>query len=152
MKLPLYLGLLHRAEETLAASYMQVAAGHGHEPDVHYLCMMLAEQCQGHATALRPVVERYGEQPQEEPERLHAQGLSETRSGAVGLLRDLHDLYTLANFVDVTWMMLKQAAAALRDKQLLGVVVRCEAESAVQLDWLRTRMKQAAPQALIVAE
>jgi hypothetical protein len=31
------------------------------------------------------------------------------------------------------------------------VVRRCEGETAVQLKWLRTRMKQAAPQALVVA-
>jgi hypothetical protein len=32
------------------------------------------------------------------------------------------------------------------------VVERCRGEVAVQLKWLRTRMKQAAPQALVVAD
>jgi hypothetical protein len=32
------------------------------------------------------------------------------------------------------------------------VVTRCEGETKTQLEWLSTRMKQAAPQALIVAE
>jgi hypothetical protein len=31
------------------------------------------------------------------------------------------------------------------------VVEACEGETAVQLKWLKTRMKQAAPQALVVA-
>jgi hypothetical protein len=35
--------------------------------------------------------------------------------------------------------------------QLLEVVNLCEAQTAIQLKWLRTRMKQAAPQALLVA-
>jgi hypothetical protein len=42
----------------------------------------------------------------------------------VGLLRDLQDLYLLASFVDITWTMVKQAAAALRDQELLGLVAQ----------------------------
>ena len=38
-----------------------------------------------------------------------------------------------------------------RDTDLVGVVKACEAETATQLKWLKTRMKQAAPQALVVA-
>jgi hypothetical protein len=47
--------------------------------------------------------------------------------------------------------MVKQAGSALRDRELLDVVSRCDGETAVQLRWLQTRMKQAAPQALVVA-
>ncbi|MDG4809551.1 hypothetical protein O7634_22615 [Micromonospora sp. WMMD1120] len=39
-----------------------------------------------------------------------------------------------------------------RDEDLLTVVRRCEGETALQLRWLRTRMKAAAPQALVVAD
>jgi hypothetical protein len=49
------------------------------------------------------------------------------------------------------WTMVGQAARGLRDSELLQVVSRCEGETATQLKWLRTRMKQAAPQALITA-
>jgi hypothetical protein len=129
-----------------------VAEGHGEEPDVYFLCLTLARQCLGHQEKLEAVVERYGEgAPDNEPERLQAVGLSETRSGPVGLLRDLQDLYLLASFVDITWTMVKQAAAALRDKDLLAVVAECESETSTQLKWLQTRMKQAAPQALVAA-
>lgn len=153
MKLPVYLGLLHRSEQTLAASFRQVAQGHGAEPDVYYLCRSLADQCEAHEQALAPIVGRYGEVDEDdEPERLHAEGLSETRSGPVGLLRDLQDLYLLASLVDITWTAVKQAAQGLRDAELIEVVERCEGETTTQLHWLSTRMKQAAPQALIVAE
>lgn len=152
MKLPVYLGLLHRAEETLAGSYRQVVAGHGHEPAVHYLCMMLAGQCQDHAAALAPVVEHYGGGTAGGARMTgcpRALGDPQRCGGsAAGPARPQH----AGHFVDVTWMMVKQAAAGLRDEQLLGVVADCESESAIQLDWLRTRMKQAAPQALIAAE
>jgi len=152
MNLKIYLGMLHQAEQTLAESFRQVAEGHGAEPDVHFLCRTLADQCDRHEELLHPVVQRYGESSEDnEPERLHAEGLSTTRVGPVGLLRDLQDLYLLASLVDITWTMVKQAGSALRDKELLEVVAKCDAETATQLRWLQTRMKQAAPQALVAA-
>ncbi|MGO4691795.1 hypothetical protein [Glaciibacter sp. 2TAF33] len=151
MNVDLYLGLLRNAERTLATSFRQVADGHGDEPDVYNLCHTLAEQCDDHVSQLHPIVERYGARPDSEPERFHADALTETRSGPVGLLRDLQDVFLLASLVDITWTVVKQAALALRDEELLAVVGSCEPETQVQLSWLKTRMKQAAPQALIVA-
>jgi hypothetical protein len=73
------------------------------------------------------------------------------RSGGLGLLRDLHDLYLMACECDMAWTLVGQAAQGLRDRDLFEVVQACEGETAIQLKWLRTRMKQAAPQALVVA-
>jgi hypothetical protein len=152
MNLSSYLGLLGKAEQTLAESFRQVADGHGHEPDVHFLCLSLAKQCDDHESSLAPAIQRFGEGgADDEPERLHAAGIETTRSGPLGLLRDLQDLYMLANFVDCTWTMVGQAAQAIRDDELQETVGRCESETSVQIAWLKTRMKQAAPQALIAA-
>lgn len=151
MKLPVYLGLLHSGERALAESFRQLADGHGDEPDVYHLCHTLAQQCDEHERRLSPVVERYGEQPDDEPERFHAEAMSESRSGALGLLRDLQDVHTLVAFVDTTWTVVKQAALALRDEALLAITDECEAQTKLQQDWLETRIKQAAPQALLVA-
>ena len=49
-------------------------------------------------------------------------------------------------------MMVGQAAKGGRDKELQGVVEQCEGDSELDIRWLQTRMKQAAPQALLVAE
>jgi hypothetical protein len=153
MKLPVYLSLLAESESTLAESYRQIAEAHGDEPDVHFLCLTLATQCEDHRRRLDPVLERFGGSAEDdEPERLHADGLGEPRSGPLGLLRDLQDLYLLASLTDVTWTMVKQAGQALHDSELLEVVDSCEKEISVQLRWLLTRMKQAAPQALIAAK
>ncbi len=57
----------------------------------------------------------------------------------------------MAIFCDNTWTMIGQAAQGTRDPELLEVVEVCEAETATQMKWIETRMKQAAPQALIVA-
>lgn len=152
MNLSIYLRLLHQAEDTLAESFRQVADGHGEEPDVYFLCQTLAKQCDEHNRLLQPIVQRYGEAGADnEPERLHADALASTREGPVGLLRDLQDLYLLASLVDITWTLVKQAGSALRDSELLDVIEHCDAETAVQLRWLKTRMKQAAPQALVAA-
>lgn len=151
MNLNIYLGLLHKGEQTLAESFRQVSEGHGAEPDVHFLCLTLAKQCDEHEELLRPLTERFGEDSSDnEPERLHADGLSETRSGPVGLLRDLQDVYILASLVDVTWTVVEQAGSALRDRELLAAVEKCQQETQQQISWLKTRMKQAAPQALLV--
>jgi hypothetical protein len=151
MHLATYLGLLHTAEKSLAEGFRRVGAGHAAEPDVRHLCEVLAGWCDRHVAALAPIVQRYDEHREDEPERLLADELGETRSGGVGLLRDLQDLYTLASFVDITWTVVGQAGQGLREPELLDVVTACEGETGRQLLWLKTRIKQAAPQALIAA-
>lgn len=151
MNLDLYLGLLRESERALAASFRQVADGHADEPDVRELCHALARQCDEHVRLLAPIVERYGERPDDEPDRFHADALPETRSGPVGLLRDLQDVYLLVSLVEITGVSVKQAALALRDEELLSMIDSCGAETETQHAWLLTRLKQAAPQALLVA-
>lgn len=146
-----YLGLLHRAQCTLASAFREVADGHAEEVDVFHTCSKLARECDAHAEALLPFVQRYGEEAPAEPERLHSEIFGGTRSGGLGLLRDLQDLYLMAAECDIAWTLIGQAAQGLRDEGLLEVVQRNEGETAVQLKWLRTRMKEAAPQALVVA-
>lgn len=151
MHLSSYLGVLQSAEQSLADSYRLVGQSHQAEADLYYACGTVAQQCDSHARALAPIVERFGEAPEGKPERLRVDGLGGTRSGGLGLLRDLHDLYALCAFVDITWTIVGQAAKGLADTELLNVVVTCEGDTSRQLAWLITAMKAAAPQALIVA-
>ena len=152
MHLANYLGLLRQSELELARAFLEVAEAHGHEPDVRVLFRRFADQSTAHADALGPFVERYGEDQPDEPERLHSELFGGSRSGGLGLLRDLHDLYLMATECELTWALVGQAAQGARDRDLLEVVQRCDGEVATQLKWLRTRMKQAAPQALLVAD
>ena len=151
MMLPVYLGMLRRSEAVLAESFREIARGHGDEPDVLQTCRALATQCDAHEQDLAPVVDRYGERPDDEPDRLHAEALATTRSGPLGLLRDLQELHLLATFVAETQTLVRQAAAALRDEELLDVLARTAAQTETQIAWIGTRMKQAAPQALVAA-
>ncbi|MEV4709345.1 hypothetical protein [Actinoplanes sp. NPDC049316] len=154
MQLATYLALAHRGEQTLADSFRVVGEGHAQHPDVLFVCRELAGMSDDHVRRLTPIVRRYGERADagaDEPERLHAAGLAEVRSGPVGLLRDLQDLHVLGTLVQTTWTVVAQAAQGLRDRDLLQVAQDANGETSRQLSWLNTRMKAAAPQALIVA-
>ena len=151
MHLATYLGLLHKSLRTMADAFREVAKGHGEEPDVERTCEVLSKRIDSQVEKLGPIVERYGEHRESEPERLHAAEFEQTRTGGVGLLRDLQDLYALASFTDITWTVVGQAAQGLRDEELIDVVSSCEQDTARQLAWLKTRIKQSAPQALIAA-
>jgi hypothetical protein len=146
-----YLGLLHKAQTDLAAAFREVRDAHADEADVHHLCGRLAEQCDSHAERLEPIAERYGEEAPDEPDRLYSELFTGPRQGGVGLLRDLHDLYLMASECDVAWTLVGQAAQGLRDNELFEVVQACEGETSSQLQWIKSRMKEAAPQALVVA-
>ena len=152
MQLAHYLGLLHNAQIELAAAFREVAGAHGDEVDVANMCERLAAECDRHGEQLEPFARRYGEDAPDEPERLHSELFKGPRSGGLGLLRDLHDLYLMATECDIAWTLVGQAAQGARDRELLAVVQGCEGETAIQLKWLQTRMKEAAPQALVVAE
>jgi hypothetical protein len=152
MHLAHYLGLLHRAQSKLADAFVGVGRAHVDEPDVFHICERLAAQCQRHAEQLEPFARRYSEEAPKEPDRLHSQLFTGTRTGGIGLLRDLQDLYLMASECDICWAVVGQAAYGARDEDLIKVVRTCEGETATQLKWLRTRMKQSAPQALVVAE
>ena len=142
MQLAHYLGLLHRAECALADAFRTVGDEHAAEADVRVLCHKLAAECDRHAEALQPFAERYGEDAPDEPDRLHSELFRGPREGGLALLRDLHDLYLMAAECDIAWTLMGQAAQGARDR---------ERETATQLAWLKTRMKQAAPQVLVVA-
>ena len=153
--MPTYVGLLHRTEQTLADSFRAVGEGHAAEVDVLHTCLTLAGMSDQHVRLLQPVVQRYGEERHgddvEEPERLHAEGLAETRAGAVGLLRDLQDLHVLGTLAQTTWTVVSQGAQGLRDHELLDIAQRASSSTSRQLSWLTTRMKAAAPQAMLMA-
>lgn len=146
MYLPSYLTLLTDAEHSLANSYHQVAAGHAAVADVVYTCAAFARQCEDHATALEPIRDRYPAGAGSEPDRLDA-----ARTGPIGLLRDLTDLYQLASLVELTWELAGQAAYGARDRPLIGLVADCGPEITAQVAWLRMRTKAEASQTLLVA-
>jgi hypothetical protein len=147
-----YVALAEHSEQILAESFRVLAAGRPDVHDVFHMSHTLATMSDTHRDKLQPTVQRYGEDDSvDEPERLRATGVVGVREGEIGLLRDLQDVHLLATLVWTTWMVVAQGAQGLRDRELLDLAKSSQEETGRQLRWLETRMKAAAPQALIVA-
>lgn len=146
-----YIGLLHGSEIHLRDSLHQVAEHHKSEPDIEQTCKMLAGWSDMHIQHLEHFTKRYKEDKESEPGKLQKTLFHGTRKGGLGLLRDLHDLYILATEVEVSYMAITQASQALRDKELEDFCKDSVKETERQINWLKTRLKQAAPQVLVAA-
>lgn len=64
------------------------------------------------------------------------------------LLRDLRDLYLATQEAEISWVILGQVAHAVRDRELLEVTTACREQAEARGKWVRTRIKQSAPQVL----
>jgi len=148
---------VHEAEAALAKQLRATSERHASESDLYHLGHTLARRCAQHLQALAPFAQRYGAKPA--PNDLdESPGLLETvrrkgaevigRSEAAGLLlmSDLRDLYLTAQHAELAWVILLQAAKARRDAELIEIVTHCHEETEMSGKWLRTRIKEAAPQ------
>lgn len=145
-----YLGLLEGSEQALAPALEQVAEAHRAEPDIYNECLMLAAWSRQELEALRVLIARYGEAHETEPDRLGKAVSPSLKPTGLGLVRDLHDCWLLANETHMSLVVLDQASKALRDEEMQGLVERVDHQNKRQRSWLVTRIKQAAPQALVV--
>jgi len=145
-----YIALVRRSEEHLSESFRAVAEHHGHEPDIFQMTRMMADWSDENSKSLKPLSDRYRETKDEEPDELHKALFHGPRSGSLGLLRDLHDLWLLAQEVTLAYELLTQAALALRDHEMESILTAASSQTNRQTDWLRTRIDHAAPQALTV--
>ena len=151
MRVGHYLELLRTAELDLASACERVASEHSDEPDVRVDCLKFANDCREHASKLGPFLERYPcDAEQSGAHCAFRSSFGGPRPGPFGLLRDLHDLYLGATECEVSWTLIAQAASGLRDRELLEVVAACEGQSETHAAWFKSRMKQAAPQTLVV--
>lgn len=149
-----YLQLVLNSEQQMSDAFGKVADHHKDEPDIHFTCQMLGKWSEEHVIKIEPFRKKYSEKASntKEPERLSQTLFKEPRKGPIALLRDLHDLWLLTKEIEVSWKVILQAAKALRDKELVSTGEELSMETKRQSDWLLTRIKQAAPQILVVAE
>lgn len=151
MHLGRYLSLLHHAQQALTTALREVGEAHPDEPDVRVDAERFATHLERHTMKLAPALQRYDQGADREPERLPSRLSHGPRTGPLGLLRDLQDLYLLATECDISSTLIAQAAQGARDPQLVEIANECQRDVTIQLAWLRSRLKQAAPQALVVA-
>jgi len=161
-KIGLALRELYEAEEELADAYVEVGERLAAEHDVWYDCRRFADECHAHAAAIRPFAA--GHETQLDPPGDSTVGETATAalrhklSEALGrrpesgllLLRSLRQLYLQAQAVSFHWIVAGQLAQATRDGELLTVVDELHRETLTQIKWLKTQVKQASPQALVV--
>ena len=153
---------LHDADTDLAHQYRDVAERQAAEQDVYYLCKTLAKQADEHAEHVRRVAEKFGKKLSEPgAERMTnvLSGLRHKTSELMGrrpesgllLLRDLRELYLMAEAANIHCLALGQVAHAVRDHDLLDEVSDLHKQTLTQIKWLKTRIKEAAPQVLVTA-
>lgn len=145
-----YLGLLQDAEREIAAAFKSVAEHHENEPDIFQTCQKFASTAEVHEAALARFVSIFGKASEHEAGRVRKSLFKKPRSGGFGLVRDLHDLYLLTTEAYLGWTILLQTAQALRDQEFIAACTKLGGETEGQRSWLQTRIKQAAPQALLL--
>jgi hypothetical protein len=151
MQLPTYLGLAKNAEEQLALAFETIGKKHATDIDVLQTCKLLSAWSKDHVENLKLQIEKYGQKNSSEPKHL-ASVVLKTKMGSLGLLRDLHGLWLMACEVEMCYIILSQAAKALRDKALeLMCEQFCEYTNRQKM-WLQTKIKTSASQTLVVAD
>ena len=152
---------LHEDELDLAADLRKIGERHAADHDIYHQTRTFAKQCEQHAERLRPVAERYGSELSEDGDgeglwnsvletvrRRSSEVLGRRPESGLLLLRDLRELYLAAQETLVTWVIVNQGALAARDKELLEVAKDCHLETELQMKWVLTQIKVAAPQIL----
>jgi rubrerythrin len=145
-----YLQLAYDAEKEAVKAFNMIADKHGDEPDVYQTCQLLASWSEKHLSDLQPFLEKYPAQPDTFAEKLERMMFGNEQKGSFALLRDLHDLWLLDTEIAICWTVLLQAADGLRDRELKATIIKLQQSTKRQIAWLQTRIKQAAPQTLIV--
>ena len=145
-----YLALLESAENQLSKAFLSVARRHNRESGVWQGATLLARWSAGHVARLKTLRKRYGHGMDSGARRIDRALFSGPRRGGIGVLRDLHDLSTLAHFVHTGWSASLQGARMLRDRELEMAIREMGEETDRQIAWLRTMIQEIAAQALAV--
>ena len=145
-------------ETALAKQLRTVAERHAAEHDVYHVGHAQARACGNRVEQLGPHAERHGTNRRTAPssqspglldEVRHksAELLGRSKTSGQLLLADLRELYLAAQATELAWTILLQATRAVRDSDLLETVTECQEQVATCAKWVRTRIKETAPQA-----
>ena len=159
MKLGTAIDDAQHAEMELAKQLIGLAERHQAEPDVYHMSLARAHSCAEHVWALRPFLDAYDAHAVDVDDATTPSFLDTLRQGAaaavanrpasgMALVNDLRDTYGIAHRAEISWIVVQQGAKAARDSNLVSVVAVCVEEAEQTWKWVRTRIKDAAPQAL----
>jgi hypothetical protein len=164
MKLKVVLEDLHRDENDLARTLVEVAERHRADHELYHLGQDLATWSQDHVRHLAALAPAYGleldPEPEGAPSGAHRVGraLREVAGQMAGrspdaellMLRDLRRIHLAATGVMLDWEMVAQAAQALRHEELKTLAETCLAQTKRQIAWANTKIKESSTQALVV--
>jgi hypothetical protein len=160
MKIGPALEHLHASQRDLADELRALAERHAAEHDVYHVGNMLADRCEQLTAGLAPFLEAYGQDESDEDGsgivRAFIERARRTTAAMVGrsekagllLLRDLRELYVHAQETEIDWTIARQGALAARDQALEISCLTGMQETERVVRWLKTRIKEGAPQAL----
>jgi hypothetical protein len=150
MQLPKFIGLTKESEEHLAAAFMLVANKHEKNSEVRDMCKQLAQWSRSNLEALTPVIDKFGADSADGPDRLRSALFHGDHIGGVGLVRHLQDLSLLARQAQLNWTALLQCAEDLPDTELEAASLASLELNKKQTAWLETEIKNTAPNAILV--
>ena len=159
MKLDKAIEDVQEAEAELAKRLRSVGERHAVEADLYHMSHTLARRSAGHLETLRPFAQRYGASAADDDvdkspgvletmRHKSANLLGRSELSGLLLLRDLRELYLTAQNAEIAWVVLVQSARAIRDGELHEVADTCREEAEVRWKWVRTRIKETAPQVI----
>jgi hypothetical protein len=146
-----YLGLAENAEKTLTEAFLKISKQHTFEPDVVEMCEKFGHWSQQHLTAIEKLLAEFKKEKDDEPEEIFDSVFPKPRIGAFGLLRDLHALSIVVHEAQMCWIVLLQASRALRNAEMEEICLEFGQHFKKETMWLLTKIKNAAPQVLVVA-
>ena len=146
-----YLVRTEIAEKALTAGFQKIKNEHALETDVVEMCEKFIQWSNRHLEATRKLLPQFQEVPVTESAEHPNSLLENLQIGSFGLLQDLHAISILIHDAQMCWVVLLQGSKALRNIEMETICLECEADCKAEATWLSTKMKNAAPQALVVA-
>jgi hypothetical protein len=120
---------------------------------------MLAGRCDVLVATIRPILERHWSARADGDVASPGNARSSSSGAAVGsagpgssLLSDLRELSVRAHGAELDWTVVRQAALAARDEELLDVAAIGLDEARRVGRWAKTRIKEAVPQTVASAD
>jgi hypothetical protein len=137
------------AEQALASGLAGLAARHPDEHDVYQMAQAQAGKVSGRLASLADMASRYGTSLPTPPSAPANPAARRSDVPGLALLDDMQEAYVAAARAEIAWVVLIQAGRAMREGDLVHAVTTAHEECETTAKWLRTRIKVAAPQAVI---
>jgi hypothetical protein len=146
-----YLNLAKSAEKNLIDAFSKISKYHAFESDVLEMCHKFTTWSGQHLKSIEKLTQQFEMEKDNELENISDTLFAKTHMGGFGLLRDLQSLSVLVHETHMCWVILLQASKALRHAEMEMSCLECELHYKKEAMWLLTKLKTAAPQAMVVS-